>query len=104
MNAVGIIKRVVPFFLTFAAGLFIASFFISIALPSFNTGRSGRRHECRKMRMEMQQLREENQRLRAEKAEILSLPLNIDEMAPPPPPAPPRPFVPTRPAAPAHVR
>ena len=37
----GLLKRIVPFFLTFAAGLFIASFFVTIARPSFNGFRRG---------------------------------------------------------------
>lgn len=30
----GLIKRVLPFFLTFAVGLFIASFFVTVAAPN----------------------------------------------------------------------
>jgi len=55
----GLLKRFVPFFLTFAAGLFIASFFVSIALPEGNwRGRRGF------IKQENQRLREENQSLR----------------------------------------
>ena len=55
----GLFKRFVPFVLTFAAGLFLASFFVSIGLPT-----SRWRVERRYNRFqEMQQLRLENDRL-----------------------------------------
>jgi len=63
-------KRVIPFFLTFAAGLFIASFFVTIAAPSFqfknrNWKRNHRQYD-RQMELENQRLREENMRLKSE--------------------------------------
>lgn len=64
----GFIKRVVPFFLTFAVGLFIASFFVTIAAPSFqfqNRGwRKNHRQYDRQREIEIQRLREENVRLK----------------------------------------
>ena len=36
----GFFKRIVPFFLTFAVGLFIASFFVTIAAPNFQFRRN----------------------------------------------------------------
>jgi len=64
----GFFKRVVPFFLTFAAGLFIASFFVSVAAPTFqfkNRGwRGNHRQYDRQREAEIQQLREENRRLK----------------------------------------
>lgn len=92
------IKRVLPFFLTFAVGLFIASFFISIAAPNFRfplRGERGRRHQeyHRMMEFENQQLKEENLRLRnqlTEKEESDSTAYYL-EVPPPPmmmPPAP----------------
>lgn len=92
------VKRVVPFFLTFAVGLFIASFFVSIAAPNFQFNRGFRRHQQyhRQMEFENQNLREENLRLKrqiAEKqdADFSNLDLNLN--VPPPPPAPPSPPV-----------
>ncbi len=62
------IKRVLPFFLTFAVGLFIASFFVSIAAPKFQFNRGWRKHQHyhRMMESEIQRLKEENTRLKAE--------------------------------------
>jgi len=57
----GLIKRILPFALTFAVGLFIASFFVSIAFPG-ERWRSGRPRGNRWQ--EMQQLQMENQELR----------------------------------------
>ena len=66
----GFVKRIVPFFLTFAVGLFIASFFVTIAAPSFqfksrNWKRNHRQYD-RQMELENQRLRDENLRLRNE--------------------------------------
>jgi hypothetical protein len=63
-------KRLVPFFLTFAVGLFIASFFVTVAAPSFsfpNRGwRNSHREYDRQREVEIRQLREENSRLKQE--------------------------------------
>ena len=63
----GFIKRVVPFFLTFAAGLFVASFFVSVAAPNFSF-RSDRGYyrfgEIQRLRIENRELRENNFRQR----------------------------------------
>ncbi len=66
------IKRVIPFFLTFAVGLFIASFFVTIAAPRFQFNRGFRRHQQydRMMELEKQHLNEENLRLKKQLAEI----------------------------------
>ncbi len=99
MLFLGVVKRIVPFFLTFAAGLFIASFFISIASPSFNFPRS-RSHKYR----EMQRIRQDYERVKRENAELrqqleearkngeLRLLGDPDfrSFEPPPPPPPPR--------------
>jgi len=66
MGTKGFFIRVLPFMATFTLGLFIASFFVSIA-PSFGGGGRGFGHRHRKMerlRMENERLRSENQRLR----------------------------------------
>ena len=66
----GFVKRVVPFFLTFAVGLFIASFFVTIAAPTFqfqNRGwRKNHRQYDRQREAEIQRLREENMNLKNE--------------------------------------
>ena len=63
-------KRIAPFFLTFAVGLFIASFFVSVAAPSFqfknrNWKRNHRQYDHQR-ELEIQRLRDENLRLRNE--------------------------------------
>ena len=58
----GFLKRVLPFFLTFAIGLLIASFFVSIT-PNFKFQKRGwSKHRAYHQRLEF-----ENQRLREEK-------------------------------------
>jgi hypothetical protein len=64
MLYLGLLNRIVPFFLTFAAGLMIASFFVPVGLPS--VGSKDGRSRCRKHRMVMQEnadLKEDNRRL-----------------------------------------
>ena len=88
-----LIKRIAPFFLTFAVGLFIASFFVTVAAPNFQFRRGLNRHreEDRQMKCENQRLREENERLRnrLEDAERRDWVINPDLDVPPPPPVPP---------------
>ena len=103
MLFVGVLKRIIPFFLTFAAGLFIASFFINIASPSFNFPRKSHKYR------EMQRLRQDYERVKRENAELkqqldearrnTELQLHGDSdfprfeavpLPPPPPPAVPR--------------
>lgn len=65
----GIFKRVFPFLLTFAAGLFIASFFVTISAPSVSfRGNCGayRFGEIQRLRMENRELREASYRQRRE--------------------------------------
>ncbi len=112
------IKRVLPFFLTFAVGLFIASFFVSIAAPRFGFNRGWRKHQQyhRMMESENQRLKEENARLKAEsQAKVKNLQFSfemdkdgsvrrtkkmeatfdadsLNDLVPPPPPIPPAPY------------
>ena len=97
----GFIKRIVPFFLTFAVGLFIASFFVTIAAPSFqfknrNWKRNHRQYD-RQIEAENQRLRDENLRLRNQLAEMerheFTIQPAFDGVSIPPPPAPPVPNV-----------
>jgi hypothetical protein len=67
MCCLGVFKRVVPFLLTFTAGLFIASFFINIGLPNLpESRRQVRIRENQRLRFENDQLRGDNARLKAE--------------------------------------
>jgi hypothetical protein len=96
----GVLKRVLPFFLTFAAGLFVASFFVSITSPSFSfPRRSHKFREMHRLRVENQELKRTNCELRKQLEEArrnseLRLTLDSDfptfEPAPPPPPPAPR--------------
>lgn len=95
----GLLKRVLPFFLTFAAGLFVASFFVSIT-PDFNWENSRpayRTRECRRMKAELRELREENNRLKQQ----VEIHMTIDTMdwqnaVPPVPVEAPQPPMPPR--------
>jgi hypothetical protein len=91
----GLIKRIVPFFLTFAVGLFIASFFVTVAAPSFQFPNRGerRRHQerDRMMEFENQRLREENLRLKQNQFETEDMNVydfSTDSLTAPPPVAP----------------
>ena len=94
----GFIKRVFPFFLTFAVGLFIASFFVTIAAPSFQfknrNWRSNHRQYHIRIESENQRLRDENLRLRNQLAEkerqsfAVHPAFDSDLAVPPPPPVP----------------
>lgn len=100
MLYLGVLKRVIPFFLAFAAGLFIASFFISISTPSFNFPRRSQKfREVQRLRDENRELRRANGELRkqlddARRSAELTFPMDSDvmpiELAPPPPPPAPR--------------
>jgi hypothetical protein len=97
MQIMGLVKRIAPFFLTFALGLFVASFFVSIALPNIRVNRGWRKHKeyDRKIEFENQQLREENSRLKREAMERkaqqdLNIVEDINDLVPPPPPLPAR--------------
>ncbi len=76
----GLFKRIIPFVLTFAAGLLLASFFVSIT-PNFKSWRSDRRggkgHEMRQLRIENESLRE---RLRDSEAELRDLRRGLPDM------------------------
>ena len=88
-----VIKRVAPFLLTFAVGLFIASFFVTVAAPSFQFKRGGfKRHReyDRRIESENRRLQEENIRLRNRVAEMEKRDWVLDrDLDVPPPPVPP---------------
>lgn len=96
MQLKGFLKRTLPFFLTFALGLLVASFFVTIAAPNFNFKK--RNHRCRefrennRLRMENESLRQNNESLKRqlEDNQVETIPaFELD--FPPPPPAPPAP-------------
>jgi len=105
----GLLKRIAPFFITFALGLFVASFFVTLTLPNIPQGRGWKRHQDyhRRLEFENQRLREENLRLKTLRTEsqdkVISGTLDTDEdgnvrfdgsindLVPPPPPIPVRP-------------
>lgn len=94
MRWLELVKRFAPFLLTFALGLFIASFFVSVTAPSFQfKNRNGRNHrEYHRLRYENRQLRERVERLEREKAMATSdFEMNLDVPPPPMPPMPPPP-------------
>ena len=101
MNFISIIKRVAPFALTFAVGLFIASFFVTVAAPNFQFRRGFSKHQQYHLRIESEnrQLREENNRLKNRLAEMEKrdwvLERNLD-VPPPPPPVMPMKSVPSK--------
>ena len=92
-----VIKRVAPFLLTFAVGLFIASFFVTVAAPSFEFKRSNfRRHreQDRQREARINDLERENNCLKKRLAEMEKradwvLEEDVKFAVPPPPPAPP---------------
>jgi hypothetical protein len=106
MCYVGLLKRFVPFLLTFAAGLFIASFFVSIAIPeaSWRSRRGFNRfQEMQRLQVENDNVRQENLRLKMENdalrrnaedwdRDVLPLvpPVDFEEHHPPSPPKRPK--------------
>jgi hypothetical protein len=74
------IKRVLPFVLTFALGMFLASFFVSLSFPKIKTERRYQyRNECnyRRMRIERENFRQRNMQRDFNNYQ--------DELVPPPP-------------------
>ena len=92
------LKRVLPFFVTLAIGLFIASFFVDLAPTPFKFDRGMRRfREFQELKMEnmelrnrCQQLQEQNEQLRSSQSmrdQIENWPKknSVDTLPPPPP-------------------
>lgn len=73
-----LITRVLPFVLTFALGLFLASFFVSLSVPKFKLERRYEyRNECNYRRMQHENWRRERRQLEFESYE--------NQLVPPPP-------------------
>lgn len=67
MCVVGFIKRIAPFALALSLGLFVASFFVTVAAPSFKRGKFNKHREYhRQQESEIRQLRIEKSRLEEE--------------------------------------
>lgn len=99
MLYLGLLKRIIPFVLTFAAGLLLASFFVPIGWQSALS--SERRSRCHKHRMIMQEnadlkdeIRRLNERINSAEARahwyrdgLMDVPAPvIPDIDPPPPP------------------
>jgi hypothetical protein len=92
------LKRIIPFVVTFVIGLAVASFFVSI-IPSFKT-KCGEKRSYRskqQLRYENERLRVENERLNAERdftREVVPMRVeeipNVEAPVPPIPPVAPK--------------
>lgn len=87
MNFTNLFKRLFPFAVTLAVGLFIASFFVSVALPKFERRGWKKHREVKRLQFENERLRQDNCRMRRQLAESEKLNMELD--VPPPPPIPP---------------
>lgn len=87
MNFKEVSKRLFPFVAALAFGLFIASFFVSIALPKFERRGWKKHREVKRLQFENENLRRDNCRMRRELKERELQKLELD--VPPPPPIPP---------------
>ena len=84
-----------PFFATFAVGIFVASLFVNIGAPRIGHREGGKcRHEMRDLRFEYEQQREEIRQLREQLDDVqmgtmtLDSELPLDNDVPPLPPPP----------------
>ena len=66
MGNKGFLKRMLPFFATFAIGVFVAGLFVGFGGPRFHVRGCERHQEYQRIRVENERLREENIRLQAE--------------------------------------
>jgi hypothetical protein len=85
---VGLLKRFAPFAITLTIGLFVASFFVSLAAPRFEF----RRYRSNQVYRDNQSLRSENENLR-QQVQVLQQQLDVQpkkfEVVIPMPPPPP---------------
>ncbi len=98
MRILEIVKRFAPFLLTFALGLLIASFFVSVAAPNFSSFKRNRKHhDCKRTKAENERMQDRISFLERRNAQLESEKMNVDNdfettfdvpMPPPPPPAP----------------
>lgn len=92
MNLMSLVKRIAPFVLTFAVGLFIASFFVTVSAPSFKFKRGFNKHReyDRQREMRINELQTENDRLRKRVADLEKRDWVLDTVDVPAPPEPPK--------------
>jgi hypothetical protein len=85
------LKRFLPFLVTLAVGLFIASFFVNLSPTRFQVRKRGwhRYQEMQRLRIENQDLRDENRRLTEQLNEMRRTRTAFDAFEVPPPPPPP---------------
>ena len=88
----GMLKRVLPFFLTLAVGLFIASFFVDLTPRPFAFP-EGRRARCRNFESMYYQEHDRAERLQQQLDQLQQSPTTLEwrnsELKLPPPPPPP---------------
>ena len=86
----GMLKRVMPFLLTLAVGLFIASFFVDLSPTRFRFERGRRFRELQELRIENADLKNQNAELKEQIRQLSANPVNLKWDVPPPPlpPAP----------------
>ena len=97
----GFIKRLVPFLLTFAVGMLVASFFVTISAPKFQFKRGWKHRDYHRLRYENKMQKERIRQLERELNEqrfgdIKSIELNVAPLPPMPPPPPKAPAAPHR--------
>lgn len=93
MNFMSLVKRVAPFLLTFAVGLFVASFFVTVAAPNFQFKRGGfKRHReyDRQREARINELEKENKCLQKRLTEMEKRDWVLGEVDVPMPPEPPK--------------
>lgn len=107
MSYTGLFKRFIPFLLTFATGILLASFFIPVGLPDMSSWRDARRNnncwrEKQQLRNQIEDLKDQYRNLKRENEELRRNAADNDAVledavppivleAPKPPPPPRRP-------------
>lgn len=78
MRTLDIVKRFAPFLLTFALGLLIASFFVSVAAPNFSNFKRGKRHQNQQLKIENERLQNRINYLESRNAQLENNELNMN--------------------------
>lgn len=105
MKFLSVVKRVAPFIVALALGLFVASFFVTVSAPNFKFRRGAmhrHREYDRQREMRLNQLEAEKERLTRRVQELEKrdwvLQPDFEVAVPPPPPAMPMKTVPYKPS------
>lgn len=98
MNFMSLVKRVAPFVVTLAVGLFIASFFVNVSAPNFKfKGKYSRHREYDRQRENrIKALEAENQRLNDRVKDLESRDWVLEQSIDVPPPTMPMKTVPSK--------